>query len=472
MIGAIGKKRLSLIVSAFTHANARPELVFVVLALIAGLSMVIFNGPFQGFDEPNHFYRIYQLGQGQLLAKRIGDRAGGRLPEEIHATVVSFPPLTLRSKMKVDLNNLKTRLKTPPLRRKQIFVEFPNTAINTPVVYLPHVIGIVIGKVFGFSALALMYMGRILGLLCWITILWAAIRVAPAFKWTITLLALTPGPLFLAASLSADTVINVVSILLTAIVLRTAIGHTEIVGLGSRTVIATLCIFLSMAKVVYIPLVGLVMIIPASRFGGLKNKVVYCGAVTAVTAVTAILWGIETKNIYTTYDPFGYGIDAKAQVLVIMSAPWTYVCTIWNTIREQWWIWITMFVGVTSNGFVQLPFWIHKTYPLVLLGVAFLDNREANSLDSQRKVWIAILCSIVLLLVMTALYVTWNEPRAPVIQGIQGRYLIPVLLPALLLLYNRVFPFRKKLPLGAGVALYSAVVLGITCLKLYIRYYD
>lgn len=432
--------------------------------------MVIFTGPFQAFDEPNHFYRIYQIADGHLLAKRIGDRAGGRLPQDVHSAVVSFPPLALKSSIRVDTGNLKAQFEKPPASGKKVFVEFPNTAINIPLVYAPHVLGMAVGKLFRLSPLELMYVARVFGLLCWITLVWAAIRTIPVLKPALTLLALMPGPLFVAASLSADTVINAVSILLVAMVVRATIGKTESFGRLELTIIAGLCILLSMAKLVYIPLVGLIVLIPGKRFGDSKEKIVYCTAVTAASLGAAVLWAVETRNVYVTYDPFRYGIDAGAQVKTIMEYPWQYTMTLLSTIGEQWRRWMWMFTGVTSNGLIKLPSWVHTTYPWLLLSIAFLDAWHANALKALSRTWLALLCFAVLLLVVTALYITWNTPGATVIQGVQGRYMVPILLPILLLPHIRLSHF-KRLPLGWFVTTYSAVVLTTVCFKLYTRYY-
>ncbi|MBL4577677.1 MAG: DUF2142 domain-containing protein, partial [Flavobacteriales bacterium] len=59
---------------------SQPHHVFLVLALIYGLSFLIVTPPFQVPDERNHFLKAYQISTGQLRGVKDMDRVGGYVP--------------------------------------------------------------------------------------------------------------------------------------------------------------------------------------------------------------------------------------------------------------------------------------------------------------------------------------------------------------------------------------------------------
>ncbi|MGD0231712.1 MAG: DUF2142 domain-containing protein [Syntrophorhabdales bacterium] len=447
---------------------ARPEWVFTILALAVGLYMVFVTGPFQAPDEVNHFFRAYQIGEGRLLSTRVGQRVGGWLPKDVACTAVSFDDVPFHPDRRIDTALLAALLVKRPLDGgERIFVDFANTARYVPIVYLPQAAGIAIGRCFGLSVLAGTYVGRLLCLFCWMCLVWIAIRMTPVFKWVIVLVALMPMSLFLAASLSADPLINGTSILLTALVLRGAMGEGERVDLGTCIAIAGLCIILSSAKLVYAPLSALVAIIPSRRLGGHTCKAAYCGGVLAAGLAAAVLWGLETRKIYVDL----YGSDATLQLMLIRTSPGTFAKALLNALSLYWWAMVKEFVGLLGWQDTRLPTWIWKTYPWALFMTAFLDSGEGRPVGTWQKAWLWGICLLGFLLIATAIYLTCTQPGAPVVEGIVGRYLIPFAVPALLLFDNRRFALKNRLPLGAALTVYSAAVLGTTCLKLYVRYY-
>jgi hypothetical protein len=54
----------------------RPEGVFALIALTAGIVMVFATGPFQAPDETSHFYRAFQISHGRIIAERYDTNVG------------------------------------------------------------------------------------------------------------------------------------------------------------------------------------------------------------------------------------------------------------------------------------------------------------------------------------------------------------------------------------------------------------
>ncbi|MHC4290787.1 MAG: DUF2142 domain-containing protein [Planctomycetota bacterium] len=445
----------------------RPEMVFVVLALTAGFCMVFVNAPFEAPDEASHFWRAYHIYEGNLISSRQGDSVGGWIPESVATAHLPFENLVSQPDNRVDRQVLSESLHEPFDKKKKCFTHLLFTGLYAPVVYVPQVIGIAVGRLLGLSALGMMYAGRVVNLLCWIVAIYTAIRIAPVFKWVFLLVALLPMNLFLAASLSADAPQDSISLLLFALVLR-ALWQRQTLSWAHMLAIVLLCVLLAFVKQIYFPLTGLVLLIPADRFSGLRNKLLFCITAIGLSFLACLLWSIAIKGLYTPL----HGANAPEQLSLLIADPWNFIGILIDSIEEHWGGYMASFIGILGFLDTPLPKWIYYSYPFVLIGIALFDRGCGESLDGKQRLWIIAICIGVFLLIQFSMYLTWTEPGKEIIEGVQGRYFLPIAMPMLLaLFYNRKFesPAGSLGPLI--VMAYSTTVLIATCLCLYHRYW-
>ena len=70
------------------------------------------------------------------------------------------------------------------------------------------------------------------------------------------------------------------------------------------------------------------------------------------------------------------------------------------------------------------------------------------------------------------MYLVWTRPGAPLVEGVHGRYFLPLVIPALLaLFYNRRLKVSKQNLWMLAVGLYTLCVLGASCWAVWARYY-
>ncbi|RJP95088.1 MAG: DUF2142 domain-containing protein [Desulfobacteraceae bacterium] len=446
----------------------QPESVFLVMALIAGLYMVFITGPFQAPDENTHFFRAYQISEGKIFSERFEDQTGARLPEDLINAGKDFFSVPFHPETKISGHQIIQNLRDPFTSSQRTFLSFPNTALYFPICYIPQAIGIGIGRLFDISALGLMYFGRVFNLLCWCGLVFTAIRVTPVFKWIFVLVGLMPMAVFLAASLSADSVINGCSLLFIASVLHERFTDNHKMSFKLKWAIGVMAVFLAMMKQVYAPLVGLLLIIPENRYGGWKKKILYCTAVAISSLLCLYLWGIEIKRIYVPLN----GANMGEQLSFILAAPQEYAKILMRTIWIHWPGWMGSLIGILGWLDTILPEWIYLTYLPALAVTALLERREKGDIfcPMEKTAALGFAC-LSFLLIATAQYLSWNKPEALIIEGIQGRYLIPLLVPILLTLQTRAAPNIDRRILGGAVSAYSLSVLFVTCVEIYIRYY-
>jgi uncharacterized membrane protein len=447
-------------------ALAKPEFVFIVLALPVGVFMALVNGPFQAPDENNHFFRAYQISEGKMRAVRHGDDVGGWLPSDVKAAALPFADFHQQRDRRVDVGVLKSLLQKEKGEQPRVFTVFRNTARYAPICYMPQAIGIAVARSCGASALGTMYAGRLAALLFWVAAVYACIRISPVLKWAFALVGLLPMSAYIGSSLSADMVTNACAMLLAAWVLREALTPGRPVGIASRIAIVVLCVAVSIAKQAYFPLVAIVLIIPHEKLGGARGKAWFCiVAIAAGLAVNVAWWAVSAH----TYVPL-FVSEPSAQIAFILHHPWQYAEVIGRTLVANLKWYMYSFVGALGWTDTRLPLWMYWTYPFVLVAAAIFDNGRGRPLKAWERSLVLGISLVIFFGLLTLTYVTWNRVGDEYIRDVQGRYMLPIAIPFLLLFYNR--KVRPAGPLFWGAtSLYAAVVLVVTCVILYGRYY-
>jgi uncharacterized membrane protein len=281
------------------------------------------------------------------------------------------------------------------------------------------------------------------------------------------LVALLPMNLFLAASLSADAPADCYAVLLLALVLRGLWNEDRLDWMHVLSM-TTLCILLAFVKLPYVPLTGLVLLIPASRLGGLRKKLLFCGASVGLAFIVTLLWSSVVKSLYSPI----HGANAPEQMTLLMEHPWTFPELAVRSFKIHFFGVAESFIGEFGFLDTQLPTWIYFTYPFALIGIALFDSENGGVLSGIQRGWIGLICLGSWALIMLSMFLTWTPPGENVIEGVQGRYFLPIAVPMLLVLfYNKRFKITNPGVLAFLYTLYSIVVLVFACMTLYARFF-
>ena len=446
----------------------QPEFIFAAMALAAGLVLVFVNGPFQTPDERAHFFRAYQISEGHFFAERIDKAVGGWLPATVRDCVSPFINISTHREIKVRRESLTSSFHTPLNEQEKVFVSFSNTARNVPLCYFPQAAGICVSRQAGLSPLQMMYAGRMMNLFCWIVFMCAAIRLTPVFKWVIVLVGIMPMNLYLAASLSADTMINACAVLFAGLLLNERFREKGFMTMGKRVGIGFLSIALSVMKLVYAPLAALVFMIPERSFGSNRKRIAYTVSVIGLSLLAIFLWGLEIRRIYIPLNESSMPL----QLTGILAAPWRFLGVLVNSVQIQGSGYFYSFIGVLGWLDTWLPQWIYVTFfPVLAAAALFEPSGRSLSLRLRGKAALLAVCLLSFFLIVLSQYLTWTKPGTALVEGVQGRYFIPLLIPVMLLLINRIRLFKIEWLFGGIITLYSALVLRATCLTVFERYY-
>jgi uncharacterized membrane protein len=147
-----------------------------------------------------------------------------------------------------------------------------------------------------------------------------------------------------------------------------------------------------------------------------------------------------------------------------------YLRMVVDTLRSQGRFYAVSFVGVLGWLDTPLGSSVAAVHGLVLLLLAVAEANPAVALSVRTRAAILAIIAASVLVVVTWLYAHWTPVGRPIIEGVQGRYFIPVAPLAGALLYNR----RLRLPVERwtpAIVGYAAALLAYALYRIAERYY-
>jgi uncharacterized membrane protein len=444
----------------------RPELVFALLATIIGVTFALVTPPLTGADEHDQFERAFMIAEGQGFASWHGKHIGGTFP---HTLERELDAIAHRVYSDPDRTGFLDLLSRPAPSGSPRFGDVGLFASYGPGAYLPAAVAIDVGRLFGGSALVLMYLARLFQLLAYVAIVTLAVRRLPSHRWVLVVCGLIPAALFQAATVSADTLTIALSFLVVAEALRITCSPPEVVGRPMLVETAIAAVALGLCKPPYIAFV-LLLIVPALRHGRVLLKPLAAVAGSGLLAGAA--WSsYSLGNSIDQEDPsrflvpprliyrYAYqGLDQGGQIRHALTHPWDFGAALLETGHQYGmklleWVW-----GLSA---FEIPLVLTILTMLALAMAAVLPTtRLEPDLGRPTRVLLVALSLGIGLAIMLYAYAAWNQYRAPYVENVPGRYWLP-LVPALLLgLAPRARVTTRGIATG-GRALVAALMAGV-----------
>ncbi|HEX8289051.1 MAG TPA: DUF2142 domain-containing protein [Pyrinomonadaceae bacterium] len=451
----------------------KPENFFLLLGTLFGFLFIFVTPPALVGDEPNHFFRAYQITEGNILGEKRGDLSGGFIPKSVlYTNRVLVGNIEMNHDVKFDTKLISELIHLPLNRNEQVFERFPNTVVYNPVPYFPQIIAISVGKIFDASPLLLIYFARIINLLFFLALAYFAIKITPIHKWVFCLLCLTPTNIFQVASASADAFTYGICFFTIAYFLRAAmeneniaVSKKEILKIFIFSLAAVLC------KQAYILLPLLFLLIPLKKFGSIRAYFFTFFALMAVCAGAVAAWASIVKPIYLPYR-IDIPIDPEQQLKYILTAPFNFIFLALKDYFYQFGYYFITFSGQLTWFDLYVPTWLTIFVFAILMLVAVLDKDTRFDVPQFGKIIFLFILICTAFIISALLYMTWSPVGGDIIQGIQGRYFIPVAPLFFLLFYNK----KVKWKFFKGyvhIILYVSVVISmfVTLYSVIERYY-
>jgi uncharacterized membrane protein len=451
---------------------ATPEKAFLTLAITFGLLFLLVIPPFQVPDEPAHFFRVYQVSEGRLMAERKDNVAGGWVPASLVNTMsVWCDRIPFRPTEKVRGEQFSKSVRMPLERDNLTYAAFMSSAYS-PIPYLPQVIGINIGKFLNLPPVFILYLGRFTNLIVTTIIAFCAIKIIAGYKWIFFLLALTPMAINQRASLSADALLNSVSFLIIAIIANFACNpKKEKIFDRDVYLMAFLGIVLSLSKQVYFLLPFLCFMIPREKFGSSTKYWRSCLLIVGVNIIAWVAWSTAMKDLVGI--PVNPLVDASVerQTQYLLANPFTGISTAWNSLQDIEHV-LREFIGFLGWLDTRIPAIVTIPYQYMLLIVGLISSQSNFIISKVRKKIIFGVFSGTIFLIYLSQYMIWTPVGAMAVDGVQGRYLIPASPLFFLLLDNKRFSLKiSEQGLRSLIVYFSIFALTLSLIAIIDRFY-
>ncbi|MFV0352848.1 MAG: DUF2142 domain-containing protein [Oscillospiraceae bacterium] len=392
-----------------------------------GLIFVFATAPLQVPDEGLHFLRAYSISQGHFNYD-----ASRTYPQDVTLLVQEFPanmnhelryggeeteltPAHIASYQQ----KVESETQVTPYSEKDVihFLLFP---------FLPQAALMAIARGLGFSALGILYAGRIANLALYAFISYITFKNCSKYRGVFIALALLPISLYMAASCSYDATMLALCFLALSYFCKAEIYTRDVVLFGVAVVLAT---YLKQNNIV---LAASLLLVPKARWRTKWNPWL-CTA--GIAAAALLIWFVGSNYIDAGFLRVGYNpaefprgngdADPKAQLLGIIKNPFAFLSRVVLTLyQEDGFLFKTGTFG-----------WMDLSIPLIS-GLGLLSMGSASALGIQQKddtraggaVGLGLMALLYGGAVMAGIYVMQVGVGGMMVTHLQPRYFLPAFL--------------------------------------------
>lgn len=445
---------------------APPALPFLRVAIPFGVLLALCMAPFQVADESRHFIRAWQIATGHPVAEVEGGVPVVRISKDVLTGVKSYDFLRWRGERRLSPAQILADLRRPRAPRPEVVAELDAGAYS-PAAYLPQLPGLLLGRALGAPVLALLYLGRLSSLAVTLSAMALFLSMLPLYRRSCTLLLLLPMSLSQCAAVSADGVVLAACLLLTGILVSAALGARRI-GAGAVAALVALSAVIALSKAVYLLLLGLVFLVPRERLPRPRQVALFL-LLCAVGLLALRGWAqlSYARGLAPT------SAAGRGHLDQLLASPLRALLLVGKTyVLGLPWL-LQTFVGRLGWLDVALPWPLILLYAAALVASALGEDPAPPWSTFQRAVLLG-LCAAVLLAVALGLFVYSGYTAADEIEGMQGRYFLPIGALVLLSLAQRRWPRVPRWVerhLGPRLGWGAALGLLVTLLCVLGRYY-
>lgn len=438
---------------------------------MGGLAFIFIIPPLFANDEIVHFPRAYHVQEGYFWVENLGGSDyGGYLPEQIKQMNDAYRQQVQSKNVDVKkLEQIKAQYSHEKLiSRRNEPLAFTSAALSAGWDYLPPAIGIKLARIMNLPLNWYVYLARVVSLITYIALAYFAIKYMPIGKRFLMVISLLPTSLTQAGTIGMDGLVNGLSWLIIALTFAVLLKKLVITP-TLLAVILFLAFYLATTKQGYVPLAALPLILPARLFPFDLKKVwvwrLFFGGLLLLTS----LWYLGATSpiaevIHRVQRP-GLYVNEADQLHYIFQYPLHFLAIIFV---QPFTLWAAStyagIVGVLTNRLVYLPLSVIALL-YALLGITCF-HKEKEHVSGKDRLYVLIssigIFLATFILINLALYLSFTRVGFDRVEGLQGRYFLP-LLPLLGIILHTAMPrlFLKIPDKFMDIIVYPSLVLSL-----------
>ena len=297
--------------------------------------------------------------------------------------------------------------------------------------YIPQALGIIIakilGKLFGASSIFILLLGRLSNLIAYSFIVRYGVKKAPIFKIPLAIASISPMALFIASSFNPDALTY--SLVLLCISYCLYIYKKEQIDIKDMIIFAVLSICIGILKAPYSLIGGLILFYKKEKF--INKKMYYIRyIVVGIIALICALWVLFTLSNSGDSSAFGTfysdnNVDVKKQIHYILNNKRFFITDFCNSSLNN----LPKYLE-QLNLFGWLSYGVNKG--INILYIIFIGNviilfPNKEIISKRIKIGVIFISVGIYLGTCLVMYLTWTTVGSSNIEGIQGRYFVPLI---------------------------------------------
>lgn len=447
---------------------------FLLVALLFGLITILLLPPFQSPDESSHYQRAYSISKGQLYYSVIDNQKGLYIEDELTNYISSFDRFNGNVNEKFTYGDMYFGQEMPKLPTSTSHKNF-STVGTSFFAYMSSSLGILVSKVFRLGVfhqsttyIYSLYFARLFDLFLYVGLMYCAIKKTPILKRSMFTVGVLPMCIMLASSCSYDGLIIGSSCLLFAN-LMSLFYDSKKICVKDIILFVILGFFLFFIKYTYILLLTLLFFVPVDRFKNKKDKMfkiaIIFGGILLLYVITNIPNYINSVS----------GGSANGQLKFVLSNPFEYSKILFKTMYEKFGLQLSWILGGFGNLDTHFPGFIYFVMFIYIISLFLFDSSiKNNKFNFKSKLFIFMILFLIIAGIYTALYLIWTPVGHYTIEGVQGRYFLPIVIfTPLLVLGNPISKRFKEINefIGENYIYFSLSFLILYCILLLLRFW-
>ena len=332
--------------------------------------------------------------------------------------------------------------------------------VNTiPSVYFLPATGITVARIMGLNSIYLVLFGRMANLILFILFGTLGIFFLPKFKEFIFLVSLLPTTIELAASYSYDAVMISSMIFFVSYVFFLAHEKKEF-DIKDLVIVSLIAGLVLPCKMVYFPMLLMLFSIPLYKFkfrgkvdGKIKKENIAFFLASAVVVLLSWVFAMYLVNRSTVV---GYSTSNTSSLEWAGEESYTIGYLLHNKLKAVKLFYNTLLLQLEyyhktmfgaylghADDVVGIPYIGFLVLNIGMIFSVFGETKEKQLLVKER-VLTGISIFFVIFLVLLSMLIAWTPISSEFIEGVSGRYFIPVLLPLLMICRNNKIAIKDE----------------------------
>ena len=297
------------------------------------------------------------------------------------------------------------------------------------VAYIPAAAGIIMGRALGLSFFHTFMLSKMVILFTYVLVMYFAIKKLKNGKILLAVIGLSSTTMFMASTMSYDY----------WVIGFTTLGYSFFISeLQNRDkkleyknmIMMNICFLLGIApKAIYFVLMFVLLFMPKDKFVDKKQRKIYYTLIVgvAVFLMMTFLLPMLIGSSGTGDTRGGEDVNSIEQIKYILSNPGEYTGTLLNFLKEY----LDLdYAEEFITSMAYMGYGMGTTITLMLMAVLMYIDRDEKKIKMPcvRGAYF-FSAAVCIILVATALYVSFTEVGANYIAGCQPRYLLPILFP-------------------------------------------